>query len=70
MVKLSRAEFIATLAPIAIRVRREGSPLFPSVRLAQNLLETGGVLHPWNNLGGIKVGSGQTNAYWKGQYVR
>ncbi|MFB9277417.1 glycoside hydrolase family 73 protein [Cohnella cellulosilytica] len=70
MVKLSRTEFIATLAPIAIRARREGSPLFPSVRLAQNLLETGGDLHSWNNLGGIKVGSGQTNAYWKGQYVR
>ncbi|MFC4600668.1 glucosaminidase domain-containing protein [Cohnella hongkongensis] len=70
MVKLSRAEFIARLAPIAIKVRREGSPLFPSVRLAQNLLETGGVIHPWNNLGGIKVGSGTPNAYWKGQYVR
>ncbi len=70
MAKLSRTEFIAALAPIAIRVRREGSPLFPSVRLAQNLLETGGVLHSWNNLGGIKVGNGQTNAYWKGQFVR
>ncbi len=70
MVKLSKTEFIATLAPIAIRVRKEGSPLFPSVRLAQNLLETGGVIHPWYNLGGIKVGSGKPNGYWKGQYVR
>jgi len=70
MAKLSRSEFIDALAPIAIRVRKEGSPLFPSVRLAQNLLETGGVIHPWNNLGGIKVGSGKTNAYWKGRWVR
>jgi len=44
--------------------------MFPSVRLAQNLLETGGVIHPWNNLGGIKVGSGIPNAFWKGQWVR
>mgnify|MGYP001244536031 CR=1 FL=1 len=70
MAKLSRPEFIATLAPMAIQARREGSPLFPSVRLAQNLLETGGVIHPWYNLGGIKVGSGTPNAYWKGQWLR
>ena len=69
MATLSREQFFEQLAPIAIQVRREGSPMFPSVRLAQNLLETGGVIHPWNNLGGIKVGSGQPNAYWKGQSV-
>lgn len=70
MARLSRQQFIDTLAPIAIQVRREGSPLFPSVRLGQNLLETGGVIHPWNNLGGIKVGSGKPNAFWRGQWVR
>ncbi|WP_239616137.1 glucosaminidase domain-containing protein [Cohnella mopanensis] len=70
MAKLSQAQFIATLAPMAVRARIEGSPLFPSVRLAQNLLETGGVIHPWNNLGGIKVGSGKPNAYWHGQWVQ
>ncbi|QMV42976.1 glucosaminidase domain-containing protein [Cohnella cholangitidis] len=70
MAKLSKAQFIAALAPMAIRARLEGSPMFPSVRLAQNLLETGGVIHPWNNLGGIKFGSGKPNAYWHGQWVR
>lgn len=70
MAKLSKSQFIAALAPMAIRARQEGSPLFPSVRLAQNLLETGGVIHPWNNLGGIKVGSGKANAFWHGQWVR
>ncbi|TVY01325.1 glucosaminidase domain-containing protein [Cohnella terricola] len=70
MAQLGRQEFIATLAPMAIRARKEGSPLFPSVRLGQNLLETGGVIHPWNNLGGIKVGNGKPNAYWRGQWVR
>ncbi len=69
MAKLSKKQFIEALAPIAVRTRQEGSPLFPSVRLAQNLLETGGVIHPWNNLGGIKVGSGKANAYWHGQWV-
>jgi len=43
--------------------------MLPSVRLAQNLLETGGVIHPWNNLGGIKVGDGIPNGYWKGAFV-
>lgn len=69
MAALTRDQFFATLAPTVIRVTQEGSKLFPSVRLAQNLLETGGVIHPWNNLGGIKVGSGQTNAYWQGEAV-
>ncbi|WP_391571928.1 glycoside hydrolase family 73 protein [Cohnella sp.] len=70
MAKLTKAQFIATLAPDAIRARREGSPLFTSVRLAQNLLETGGVIHSWYNLGGIKVGSGAPNEWWDGSSVR
>ncbi|GGG09723.1 glycoside hydrolase family 73 protein [Paenibacillus abyssi] len=66
---MTREEFIARLAPLAVQVRSEGSPIFPSVRLAQNLLETGGVIPAWNNLGGYKVGSGVPNAYWQGQIV-
>lgn len=69
MAKLTREQFFSALAPTVIRVRREGSTMFPSVRLAQNMLETGGVIHAWNNLGGIKVGNGRPNAYWHGQAV-
>jgi flagellar protein FlgJ len=67
---MTRNEFFATLAPHAIRARQEESPLFVSVRLAQNLLETGGKIHSWNNLGGIKVGSGKPNEWWDGSYVK
>lgn len=66
---MTRAEFIAKLAPFAVQLRLEGSPLFPSVRLAQNLLETGGKIPSWNNLGGIKVGSGKPNEWWDGSSV-
>src|SRR5690554_3172225 len=66
---MTRDEFIAQLAPIAVQLRVEHSPMLPSVRLAQNLLETGGRIHPWNNLGGIKVGRGLPNGYWKGKVV-
>ncbi|MGO4184625.1 glycoside hydrolase family 73 protein [Paenibacillus sp. TAF43_2] len=69
MTQLSRADFISKLAPIVQRVRGEGSPLLPSVRLAQNILETGCVIHPWYNLGGIKVGGGKPNGYWKGRSI-
>lgn len=63
---MTRRTFINELASLAIKVWKEGSPLFPSVRLAQNLLETGGRLNPHNNLGGFKFGSGVTNGFWKG----
>lgn len=43
--------------------------MFPSVRLAQNLLETGGKIHSWYNLGGIKIGSGKPNEWWDGSSV-
>lgn len=69
MAKLSREQFIAAIAPAVILVRQEGSPIFPSVRIAQSILETGGVIHAWNNLGGIKVGTGSRNAYWQGAAV-
>jgi flagellar protein FlgJ len=66
---MTRDQFFATLAPHAIRARLDGSPLFVSVRLAQNLLETGGTIPSWNNLGGYKVGSGKPNGYWRGKVV-
>lgn len=69
MEALTKQQFIEQLAPTVIRIKQEGSTMFPSVRLAQNVLETGGVIHPWYNLGGIKVGSGKTNAYWRGESV-
>lgn len=69
MAKLTRAQFFAAIAPAVMLVRKEGSPMFPSVRLAQSLLESGGEIHAWNNLGGIKVGSGRVNQYWQGEAV-
>ncbi|CAG7617085.1 hypothetical protein PAESOLCIP111_01979 [Paenibacillus solanacearum] len=66
---MNRADFIAAVAPVAVKLRREGSALFPSVRIAQTMLETGCVLHPWNNLVGLKVGTGQPNGFWKGVSV-
>jgi flagellar protein FlgJ len=67
---MKTTEFFAKLIPDVLKVRQEGSKIFPSVRLAQNLLETGGEIHHWYNLGGIKVGRGKPNKYWDGQAVR
>lgn len=53
MKKLTREQFFAAIAPAVLHIRQEGSFMYSSVRLAQSLLETGGVIHPWNNLGGI-----------------
>lgn len=69
MEKMTRAQFFEAIAPAVIRIRQEGSLMFSSVRLAQSLLESGGAIPEWNNLGGIKVGSGKTNAYWQGEAV-
>jgi len=69
MAKLTRDQFFAAIAPAVMFVHQEGSSMFPSVRMAQSLLESGGEIHAWNNLGGIKVGSGRTNAYWQGEAV-
>lgn len=66
---MTKQEFIAVVAPIAVKLRKDGSPIFPSVRIAQAMLETGCVIHAWNNLVGYKVGSGKPNAYWKGRSV-
>lgn len=67
--KYSKDAFIALIAPIVQQVRREGGRLFPSVRIAQSWLETGGNVPSWNNLGGYKVGSGKPNLYWDGSSV-
>jgi len=68
--KLSPADFIARIAPIAIELWLDGSPIFPSLRVAQAAHETGWQIHSWNNLVGLKVGSGKPNAYWDGSSVR
>ncbi|WP_158602384.1 glycoside hydrolase family 73 protein [Cohnella endophytica] len=64
---MDRQSFIALLAPQAIQARLDGSSLLPSVRLAQNILETGSNLNKYNNLGGFKVGDGKPNAWWHGE---
>lgn len=69
MVSMTRIQFLSALSSTVIQVRREGSIIFPSVRLAQSLLETGGVIHTWYNLGGIKAGNASPNAYWNGQGI-
>jgi flagellar protein FlgJ len=66
---MSAAAFIAQIAPIAVQLRVEGSPIFPSVRIAQAGLETGWKIPAWNNLGGYKVGSGKLTTYWRGKIV-
>ena len=67
--KLAPREFIALVAPIAIVLRLEGSPIFPSLRIAQAAHETGWTIHDWNNLVGYKVGSGTLTSYWRGRSV-
>ncbi|OAS18389.1 glycoside hydrolase family 73 protein [Paenibacillus oryzisoli] len=65
----TRKDFIDLVAPIALKLRLEGSPIFPSVRIAQALLETGGKINAWHNLVGYKVGSGVQTPYWRGDRV-
>jgi flagellum-specific peptidoglycan hydrolase FlgJ len=67
---MTRTQFVGVVAPIAQKLWEEGSTyIFPSIRIAQTLLETGGVIHDWNNLVGYKVGSGTLTKYWKGRSV-
>jgi flagellar protein FlgJ len=66
---MSREAFIATVAPIAVKVRVDGGVLFPSVSIAQMILETGGKINSWFNLVGYKVGSGRRTPYWQGRSV-
>jgi flagellar protein FlgJ len=65
----TKGEFIALIAPIVQRVRREGGALLPSVSIAQSWLETGGRVPSWYNMAGYKVGSGKTTPYWDGSSV-
>ncbi|NQX62552.1 glycoside hydrolase family 73 protein [Paenibacillus qinlingensis] len=65
----TRKDFIDLVAPIALKLRLEGSPIFPSVRIAQAILETGGKINAWNNLVGYKVGNGVQTPYWRGDRV-
>jgi len=66
---MTRQEFIAAIGPIAVLLRLDGSPVFASLRAAQALNETGGVIPSWNNVVGFKVGSGQLTPYWQGRSV-
>lgn len=66
---VTRQEFIELVAPIAVKLRLENSPIYPSVRIAQAILETGGRVNAWNNLVGYKVGSGALTPYWQGDRV-
>jgi len=63
------AAFIVKIAPIAVQLRVDGSPIFPSVRIAQAGLETGWKIPEHKNMGGYKVGSGQLTPYWRGKIV-
>lgn len=65
----TRQEFIEMIAAIAIKLRLENSPIYPSVRIAQAIQETGGNLNAWNNLVGYKVGNGVLTPYWQGDRV-
>lgn len=65
----NRQAFINAVAPICVQLRAEGSPIFPSVRLAQAILETGGNIPSWNNLFGIKVGQIKSTPFWDGGSV-
>jgi flagellar protein FlgJ len=67
---VTRTEFIAAVAPVAVKVRGDGGPLFPSVIIAQAILETGGRIPSWNKIVGYKVGSGSRTPYWRGTCVR
>lgn len=66
---IAQEEMIRRVAAVAVELRVGGSGIFPSVRLAQAILETGGQVPPWNNAFGIKVGTGAPNPYWDGRYV-
>ncbi|MCY9693282.1 glycoside hydrolase family 73 protein [Paenibacillus alginolyticus] len=65
----TRQEFIEMIAPIAVKLRIENSPIYPSVRIAQAIQETGGNLNTWNNLVGYKVGNGVLTPFWQGDRV-
>jgi len=63
------SEFLDIVAPAVVSVRVDGGVLFPSVSLAQTILETGWTIPPWNNLVGYKVGNGRRTEYWDGRSI-
>jgi flagellar protein FlgJ len=63
------SEFLDIVAPAVVSVRVDGGALFPSVSLAQTILETGWTIPAWNNLVGYKVGNGRLTEYWQGRSV-
>ncbi len=63
------SEFLSIVAPAVVDVRIDGGVLFPSVSLAQTILETGWTIPSWNNLVGYKAGSGRTTEYWQGRRI-
>jgi flagellar protein FlgJ len=65
----TRQEFIEMIAPIAVKLRIENSPIYASIRIAQAIQETGGNLNKWNNLVGYKVGNGVLTPFWQGDRV-
>jgi len=68
--KLSPNDFKSKFGPAMIKAT-EGTPLLPSVKLAQAALETGWgkhVIGDANNMFGIKA-KGSTNEYWDGAKV-
>jgi flagellum-specific peptidoglycan hydrolase FlgJ len=66
----TRQEYIAYLGPIAVACRVAGSPIFPSVRIAETIQEQGGYSIPDSfNLVGYKVGKGIVTEYWDGSTV-
>lgn len=66
---ITQEQLISRVANVSYELVLDGSSIFPSVRLAQAILETGGQAPSWNNIFGIKVGTGKTTPYWDGRYV-
>lgn len=65
---MTKKEFIDLVAPAAQQACK-GTSIFPSVTIAQAILETGWGAHSvGNNLYGIKA-TGVSTAHWNGEYV-
>lgn len=69
MKKLSKQQFFSAIAPSALLVYSQGSPIYPSVRIAYCYLKSNGILTAWNNLTQMLVADGRITSYWRGEYV-
>ena len=65
----TRQEFIEMIAPIAVKLRLENSPILSFSENRSSHSGTGGILNAWNNLVGYKVGNGVLTPYWQGDRV-